>query len=99
MMVRSLFFALFRLGAFLSLAITTALAGQGVSRMLYTTPNFTFIEKRTGETVVTINDASGSIATVQASINSARAANPTNVIVMRMLSGETYSVTTAGLKL
>src|SRR5437660_390166 len=78
---------------------TSALGGQGVSRLLYTSPNFSFIEQRTGETVVTINDASGSIATVQASINSARAANPSSVIVIRLLSGATYSVASAGLQL
>ena len=97
MMVRLTTFALLLLA--LSFGAPVALAGQGVSRMLYTTPNFSFIEQRTGETIVSINDASGSIATLQASINSARAANPTNVIVIRLLSGATYSVTTASLQL
>src|SRR5689334_2226866 len=76
-----------------------AFAGQGVVRMLYTVPNTTFIERRTGETVVTVNDVSGSIATLQASINSARAANPTNPIVIRLLPGATYTVSTAGIVL
>jgi hypothetical protein len=87
-----------RLLAFLCLA-NCAIAGQGVSRMLYANPNFSFIEQRTNETVITINDSSGSIAGVQSSINSARTANPTNLIVIRLLSGAIYSVSSAGLVL
>src|SRR5581483_10102508 len=40
-----------------------------------------------------------SIATVQTSINNARAANPTNVIVVKLLSNATYTVSTASLTL
>jgi hypothetical protein len=83
----------------LAFCSTTAFAGQGASRMLYTVPNTTFIEQPSGETVVTLNDTSGSIATVQASLTSARAANPTNVLVLRLLGRATYWVTNAGLVL
>src|SRR5207253_1745916 len=44
-------------------------------------------------------DTSGSIATLQASIDSARASNPTNVIVIRLLSNAVYSVSSAGIVL
>src|SRR5215813_2502195 len=54
----------------------TAFAQQGAVRMLYTVPNTTFIEQPAGESVVTINDTSGSISTLQTAINNARSANP-----------------------
>lgn len=74
-------------------------AGQGVQRMLFTRPNTTFVEQPSGETVVNVNDTSGSISTLQASINSARNANPTNVIIIRLLTNATYSVSTTGIVL
>lgn len=77
---------------------TSALAGQGAVRMLYTTPNMAFIEKISGETVINVNDASGSVPILQAGINSARAAHPTNVIVIR-LAATTYVVSSAGIVL
>ena len=52
------------------------LAGQGAGRMLYTVPNSSFIQNPSGDSVVTVNDSSGSIATLQTAINNARAANP-----------------------
>lgn len=76
----------------------TALAGQGAVRMLYTAPNMPFIERTSGETVININDASGSISVLQAAINSARAAHPTNVIVI-YLTNTTYVVSGAGIVL
>src|SRR6185437_11140117 len=87
------------LGVFLAL-MDTAFAGQGVQRMLYTVPNSTFIENPSGETgVVTINDTSGSISTLQTSINNARTANPNSIIVINLKRGATYSVNSAGLVL
>src|ERR1051325_166543 len=74
-------------------------ARQGAVRMLYTTPNATFVEKPSGEVTVTINDASGSIAALQTSINNARAANPTNVVIIRLLAGAVYTVSNASLTL
>src|SRR6185369_5674370 len=99
--MNTFFTRLRRLGRFTIAAVAlalpaAALAGQGVARMLYTVPNNTFIEKRTGETVVTINDASGSISSVQIALNNARSANPTAVIVVR-LTNLTYTVSSAGL--
>jgi len=74
-------------------------AGQGAQRMLYTSPNSKFISTPSGEHAVMVNDASSSIATLQTSINNARAANPTNVIVITLLSNATYVVGTASLAL
>src|SRR5579871_4917928 len=71
-------------------------AGQGAQRMLYTSPNMGFIEQPSGEVVVNVNDTSGSISTLQTEINNARAANPTNVIVIR-LTNATYTVSSAGI--
>ena len=87
------------LGIFLT---TAAFAGQGAQRMLYTVPNSAFIENPTGDTnVVTINDASGSVATLQALINNARSANPNAILIIHLLSGATYWVnnTSGGLTL
>lgn len=66
--------------------------------MLYTSPNTKFIEKTSGEVVINVNDASGSISTLQTAINVARASNPTNVIIIR-LTNTTYLVSSAGLVL
>src|SRR5262249_1417537 len=73
-------------------------AGQGAQRMLYTSPNMGFIEQPSGEVLVTVNDTSGLISTLQTEINNARAANPTNVIVIR-LTNATYTVSSAGIVL
>ena len=66
--------------------------------MLYAAPNMKFIEKTSGEAVINVNDASGSVSTLQAAINAARASNPTNVIVIR-LTNTTYLVSGAGIVL
>ncbi|MBU6409433.1 MAG: right-handed parallel beta-helix repeat-containing protein, partial [Verrucomicrobia bacterium] len=82
------------------LAPGAAFAQQGAQRMLYTVPNNTFIENASGDTnVVTLNDTSGSIATLQASIDNERGANPDSIIVIHLLRGATYSVSSAGLVL
>lgn len=76
----------------------TLFAGQGAQRMLYTSPNMGFIEQPSGELVVTVNDTSGSISTLQTEINNARAANPTNVIVIH-LTNKVYVVSSVGIVL
>jgi parallel beta-helix repeat protein len=87
----------------LALAVTVgaaaAFAKQGVVRTLYTVPNTTFIEQPTGESVVTINDTSGSISSLQTAIDNARSANPGNVIVIHLQRGGIYFVTSAGIVL
>jgi parallel beta-helix repeat protein len=90
----------FYLAGIAVLSTTAALAGQGASRMLYTVPNLSFIVNPSGDSgVVTINDTSGSISTVQTSINNARTANPNSIIVIRLLTNATYTVSSAGLTL
>ncbi|HEX4351052.1 MAG TPA: hypothetical protein VH251_11725, partial [Verrucomicrobiae bacterium] len=76
-----------------------AFAGQGVQRMLYTPPNMAFVEQPSGGSVVTASDSSGSISTLQTSLNNARAANPNAVIVIQLLTNATYLVSSAGLVL
>src|SRR5581483_516689 len=77
----------------------SAVAGQGAQRMLYTPPNMTFISTKSGDHAVTVADTSGSIATLQTLINNARASNPTNIIVVTLLSNATYIVSSASLTL
>ena len=67
--------------------------------MLYTSPNMSFISTKSGDHAVTVADTSGSIATLQTSINNARSANPTNFIVITLLSNATYLVSSASLTL
>jgi hypothetical protein len=79
---------------------TIAHAGQGAGRMLYTVPNSSFIENPAGDSgVKTINDTSGSIATLQASINTTRSTYPSSIIVVLLTNNATYWVSSAGLVL
>ncbi len=78
---------------------TSSFAGQGAQRMLYTPPNSHFISSVSGDHVVTITDNSGAIATLQSFIVTARANNPTNIIVITLLSNAVYTVSSAGLTL
>jgi autotransporter-associated beta strand protein len=83
-----------------SAALTRALAGQGAGAALYAVSNSAFIENPAGsESVVTIDDTSGLISSLQTAINNARSANPNAILVIHLLSGATYSVTNAGLVL
>ncbi|MGH7990904.1 MAG: right-handed parallel beta-helix repeat-containing protein, partial [Limisphaerales bacterium] len=81
------------------ISTATVFAGQGAQRMLYTAPNSSFIQNPSGDNVVTINDTSGSVSTLQTLINSARATNPNSIIVIHLLSGATYWVSNAGIAL
>ena len=81
------------------LSSATLLAGQGAQRMLYAVPNNSFIQDSAGDSALTINDTSGSIATLQTAINNARSANPSSVIAIHLMSGSTYWVGNSGLVL
>lgn len=81
------------------LSAISVFAGQGAQRMLYMSPNMTFICTPSGDNAVTVNDVSGSISILQSTINAARANNPTNVIVILLASNATYSVSSASLTL
>ena len=70
----------------------------GVMTPSYVVPNASFVQQ-SGETVTTINDTSGSIATVQAAINSARTANTTRMIVVNLKASTRYAVTSTPLTL
>src|ERR1051325_11266228 len=85
------------IAALLLFSAAPGVVGQGAGRMLYVVPVTTFVERTSGETVVTINDTSGSIAGVQGAINSVRSTNATIVIVVHLQKTATYSVTNAGL--
>ena len=79
---------------------SVAMALQGAGRMLYTVPTNTFIENPSGDSgVKTINDTSGSIATVQSLINTTRSNFPNSYIVIRLTNNATYWVGSAGLVL
>jgi hypothetical protein len=71
---------------------------EGVMSPSYVVPNATFVQQ-SGETVTTINDTSGSIATVQTAINSARTANASRLIVVNLKANTRYAVTTTPLTL
>lgn len=86
-------------GIFLSVGQIRMMAGQGVARALYTVPNTSFIENPSGDSVVTVNDASGAIATLQMEINNARSANPNSIITIQLQTNAIYTVTSAGLVL
>jgi parallel beta-helix repeat protein len=64
---------------------------------LYTPPTSQAFIENAGETVITVNDNSGSIATAQTALNNAHTNNPGAVVVLT-LSG-TYTVTTTPLNL
>jgi hypothetical protein len=74
-------------------------AHQGAGPTLYTVPDNKFIEQPTGEMVVTVKDTSGTIAGLQAAIDSARAANADKVVVIYLKGGATYAVSSASLTL
>ena len=68
--------------------------------MLYSVPTNSFIENPAGDVgVKTINDTSGSIATLQSSINSTRSSFPNSIIVIRLTNNATYWVSNASLVL
>src|SRR5437016_13626672 len=81
------------------LTATTAVASQGAQPTIYTVPNSTFIEDPSGDSKVAVNDTSGSISTLQTSINNARSAHPGSILIITLKSGATYSVSSAGLTL
>jgi parallel beta-helix repeat protein len=73
-------------------------AQQG-PRNLYTVPNSTFYKQPIGESVITIDDTSGSLATLQVIINNTRITNPGQLIVINLLPGANYTVNSAPLQL
>src|SRR5581483_8226474 len=91
--------ALFICAGVAILTANAAIASQGTQPMLYTVPNNTFIENPSGDSTVAVNDTSGSISTLQTSINNARSAHPSSILIVTLKSNATYSVSSAGLTL
>lgn len=69
------------------------------SALDYTVPNASFFQLPAGELVHTLNDTSGSIATLQSQIDAARLANPSHYLAIRLKAGATYTVSNAPLTL
>ena len=91
-----------RITVFFLLLCTLASGGfaqQGPRGNLYTVPNSTFFQQPSGESVITINDTSGSIATLQVIINNTRITNPGKLILINLLPGAPYTVNGAPLQL
>jgi len=64
----------------------------------YTPPaSFPFIQQPTDEKVVSLQDTSGSISTLQGMIDGARASNPDSFLVIYLKGAATYPVTTTPL--
>ncbi len=76
-----------------------ALSQQGVRSSLYTVPNSTFYQQTSGESIVTITDTSGSIASLQTQIDAARVNQPTKIILICLKAGANYQVTNNPLTL
>jgi parallel beta-helix repeat protein len=76
-----------------------ALSQQGVRSSLYTIPNSTFYQQTIGESVVTITDASGSIANLQMQIDAARVSQPSKIILICLKAGANYPVSNNPLTL
>ncbi|MCX8497308.1 MAG: MBG domain-containing protein [Akkermansiaceae bacterium] len=76
-----------------------AFSQQGVRNSLYTIPNSTFYQQPSSESVVTINDTSGSIASLQPLIDAARLSQPTKIILICLKAGANYPVTNTPLTL
>ena len=66
----------------------------------YSAPaNFPFLQQPTGEKVISLQDTSGSISTLQDMIDGARTANPDLFLIVYCKAGATYPVTSAPLVL
>ena len=66
---------------------------------LYVPPANSFVTSPSGnETILQLQDTSGSIATAQTTLNNARTANPSAILILN-LNASTYSVGTTGLVL
>ena len=84
--------------AMLAAVLPAVATDEGVMTPSYVVSNATFVQQ-SGETVTTINDTSGSIATVQTAINSARTANASRLIVVNLKANTRYTVTSTPLTL
>ena len=66
----------------------------------YSAPaSFPFIQQVSGDTVISLQDTSGSISAIQDKINAVRSSNPDQFLVIYLRAGATYIVTTTPLVL
>jgi parallel beta-helix repeat protein len=61
--------------------------------------SFPFLQQPTGEKVVSLQDTSGSISTLQGMVDAARASNPDSFLVIYLKAASTYTVSTTPLVL
>jgi len=80
-----------------SMPITSAQTGPVGT--LFTVPTTTFYKQSSGESVVTQNDSTETIAGVQTQLNTLRTQNPTKVIIVNLKANGRYLVNTTPLVL
>lgn len=80
-----------------SLLATAAVSAFPTTTHLYTPPTSEPYIEKSGESVVNVNDSSGSISTAQTAINNARTAHPSSILVITLTG--TYTVSSTPLTL
>jgi parallel beta-helix repeat protein len=82
----------------LSIGSFDSLFSESIPSSTYTPPtSFPFIQQPTGEKVVTLQDTSGSISTLQGMIDAARVSNLDSFLVIYLKGAATYPITTTPL--
>jgi parallel beta-helix repeat protein len=75
-----------------------SLFSESIPSSTYTPPtSFPFIQQLSNEKIISLQDTSGSISTLQSMVDGARASNPDSFLVVYLKGAATYSVTTAPL--
>ncbi len=74
-------------------------AAPGLADYVYTLPNGEFVQNVAGDDVVTLNDTTGSISSLQSAIDSARTSNPTAFLRIFLKPGSAYAVSSMPLVL
>ncbi len=74
-------------------------AQPGLADYVYTLPNGDFIQNVAGDDVLTLNDTSGSISSLQSAIDSARTSNPSAFLRIFLKPGSAYAVSSVPLVL
>lgn len=82
---------------FAGLSLAAPAGAFPLSSNLYVQPSSEPFIEQAGETVITVNDSSGSISTAQTALNNAHTAHPTAIVVLNLTG--TYAVSSAALNL
>src|SRR5580698_3265631 len=85
------------LGLFCALVLSRSALAFPRTTPLYVQPTSEPFIEQSGETVLTVNDSSGSISTAQTALNNAHTSNPSAIVVLTLTG--TYSVSAAALNL